>query len=570
MLKFLRKKGNAKKIMWGLAILIIPAFVLWGAGSSGGSRDAPRYAGKIFGKKISFPDYQTYYLASRNEAILRYGQNLSKIAQFLDLDALTWQRIVLLTQAKRQNIRVTDTEVVNLIRAMAIFQRDGRFDQAQYTTVLEYALRSSPREFEEQIRDALAIDKLRQEVTSDIAVTDEDVQKDYKDKNEKAKVRYILFPQDELLDEVHPAHDELVEYYENNKNEFEKAEQVNVEYMGLYFDKDMARTSPDILDEEIFTYFQEHKDEFIENDQESLDEVDEIGDEEIIEEVGAPDEIEVAAEEKIEEEITEEIKNTIKERLIALKQKEALEDSIWEIANQAAENSGSFTQIAKDNECEVKETGFFTAQGLVPEIGLSYEFSNTAFSLTANEVSNAIETPKGLFVMRLKEKKPAHVPPMDEVQTQIEDAVKHKKSRELAKEKAQNSLSQLNALMEKESLNLEKAAKKLSLIFKDSEEFTHTGYISGIGRADEFAQVAFSLKPEELSGVVAVPNGYSILSLSEIIHFDQERFNEEKETLSTQLLEQKKNRFYQSWVEDLVRRAHSEDNIAKIRGEGNS
>ena len=51
LLKFLRKKKNMKRIVWGLAIIIIPAFVVWGAGSSGKKRGkGPYYAGKIFNK----------------------------------------------------------------------------------------------------------------------------------------------------------------------------------------------------------------------------------------------------------------------------------------------------------------------------------------------------------------------------------------------------------------------------------------------------------------------------------------------------------------------------------------
>ena len=51
LLKFLRKKKNMKLIIWGLAILIIPAFVLWGAGASRNKGKGPNYAGKIFNRK---------------------------------------------------------------------------------------------------------------------------------------------------------------------------------------------------------------------------------------------------------------------------------------------------------------------------------------------------------------------------------------------------------------------------------------------------------------------------------------------------------------------------------------
>ena len=54
LLKFLRKRKNMKRIIWVLAILIIPAFVIWGAGTSDKKkRKGPDYAGKIFDRKVT-------------------------------------------------------------------------------------------------------------------------------------------------------------------------------------------------------------------------------------------------------------------------------------------------------------------------------------------------------------------------------------------------------------------------------------------------------------------------------------------------------------------------------------
>ena len=57
MLRQLRSKKVAKKILIGLAIIIIPAFVLWGARSSSRRGQGASFAGAIFGKKISFEKY---------------------------------------------------------------------------------------------------------------------------------------------------------------------------------------------------------------------------------------------------------------------------------------------------------------------------------------------------------------------------------------------------------------------------------------------------------------------------------------------------------------------------------
>ena len=52
MLKILRNKKTAKKVWIVLAIIIIPAFALWGFGSSSHSRQENATAGRIFGRRM--------------------------------------------------------------------------------------------------------------------------------------------------------------------------------------------------------------------------------------------------------------------------------------------------------------------------------------------------------------------------------------------------------------------------------------------------------------------------------------------------------------------------------------
>ena len=66
MLKKLRNKKTAKRIWIVLAILILPAFVLWGAGSFMRNKEKGEsaYAGKVFGRTVSTLEYQDALCAS--------------------------------------------------------------------------------------------------------------------------------------------------------------------------------------------------------------------------------------------------------------------------------------------------------------------------------------------------------------------------------------------------------------------------------------------------------------------------------------------------------------------------
>ena len=78
MLRQLRKKKIAKRILWVLAALIVPAFVLWGAGSS--TREKGRglsYVGKIYGKKITFEKFGISYQNCYHQLLLSSGGDLN-------------------------------------------------------------------------------------------------------------------------------------------------------------------------------------------------------------------------------------------------------------------------------------------------------------------------------------------------------------------------------------------------------------------------------------------------------------------------------------------------------------
>lgn len=162
MLKQLRQKKTAKKVLWGLAIIIIPAFVLWGAG---GLRESTNYAGTVFGKKVSYEEYRAAFNAMKNKALLTYGNMFHQVREQLNLEGAAWEHIILLREAKRQKIKVVDQEVVARIASFPFFRdAEGKFSQNAYTMVLNNAFRTTPRTFEEEIRQMIIIEKLIQDV----------------------------------------------------------------------------------------------------------------------------------------------------------------------------------------------------------------------------------------------------------------------------------------------------------------------------------------------------------------------------------------------------------------------
>jgi parvulin-like peptidyl-prolyl isomerase len=233
MLKKLRNKKTAKKVWIILCILIVPAFVLWGSGSLMRSKQEAAYAGKIFGRNISLLEYKDAMDATKNSAIMRFGDNLSEIQKYLNLERQAWERLILLHEAKKRKINVSDREIIELIQSYPVFQRKERFDSKIYEELLQYVFRTQPRIFEEQIRGNIILSKLYTQVTDDIKVAEGQIKKEYQKLNEEISLYYIASIPSDFAKGLNPGEQEIKDYFTQNSLDFKLPLSFNIEYLLL-------------------------------------------------------------------------------------------------------------------------------------------------------------------------------------------------------------------------------------------------------------------------------------------------------------------------------------------------
>ncbi len=224
MLKVLRNKKTARKIWIGLAVVIVPAFVLWGAGSYSSSQKNTAFAGKIFGKKVTFKEYSESLNAVKTQAIMRFGDNFSQMQQYLNLESQAWDRLLLLYEAKKRHIKASDKEVINLIQTFPFFTKNGQFDKYTYNQILQYYLHTPARVFEEQIRQSIILSKLYDSVTQAIKPpTEQEAKEEYSKFNGQMSLFYIGAIPSELAKKIVVSDDILMKYYNSKKTEFNAA-----------------------------------------------------------------------------------------------------------------------------------------------------------------------------------------------------------------------------------------------------------------------------------------------------------------------------------------------------------
>lgn len=233
MLKVLRNKKTAKRIWIGLAIIIIPAFTMWGFGGAFGDKKENKPLGRIFGHKVTDIEFRDSISAVTTTAIMRFGDKFPEVQKYLNLDSQAWDRLILLAEAKKRQINVSDKEVVDLVESYPFFQNKGSFDSKTYNQTLQYVFRLQPRAFEEQTRQSLILNKLFKQVTDGIKADDQEIALAFDKANQEISIYYLASLTADFTKKVKTTEKGLKEYFDKNLASFKEPASFNIEYVAL-------------------------------------------------------------------------------------------------------------------------------------------------------------------------------------------------------------------------------------------------------------------------------------------------------------------------------------------------
>lgn len=435
MLSILRNKKTAKRIWIILAIVIVPAFVLWGSGGLVRSKREATYIGRIFGKKVSVSEFRESLEAVKNQAIMQFGDSFSEIQKFLNLEAQAWERLILLAEAKKRKMSVSDKEIVELIKSYPLFQRKGSFDNAAYTSMLGYVFRTQPRIFEEQLRQTLLLSKLYKEVTDSVILTDEEIKEEYRKSNEEISIYYIASLSSDFTKDTAPSEEEIKDYFAKNALQFKQPLSFNIEYISLPMED---RETKDKLNRLILLL--NKKEDFINVAKDFNLTVKETGlftQTDPIPGIGwSPEILNLISKAKVDEVLPpinadkyyyvlrvkekrepyvpefETIKDKVKEAVIKDKTqrlaKEKIEDCFKKLKEAYASDPRSidFDKTAKDCGLKSGSTELFKYSSYIEGIGASDSFWLTSQKLKEDEFSQIIDTPSGSYIIKFKARQP--------------------------------------------------------------------------------------------------------------------------------------------------------------------
>jgi peptidyl-prolyl cis-trans isomerase D len=213
MLKFfnrLEKTRNFVLLVFG--ILMVLSLVLFYAPTRNNFNEnlsrSEETAAKVAGEKITVGE-----LYRQKEQYNQFAQGRSFPAKML-LNGLITQRIGRV-EAARLGLTASDAEVAAEIRDQ-LKASDRQIDQKTYEDNVSTQY-GSVAAYEESVRDQISARKLEAFITSGVTVSEEEVLNDFKKKNTKFDLSYVMVSPTELAQTIKPSDDDLRQYFEQNK-----------------------------------------------------------------------------------------------------------------------------------------------------------------------------------------------------------------------------------------------------------------------------------------------------------------------------------------------------------------
>jgi peptidyl-prolyl cis-trans isomerase D len=482
-----RMRRHRNWLKWSLALVCL-AFVIFyipdflrGSGADAASSDM---IARVEGHDITAGEFRRTYQAQLQAYRSAYGANMNEqLLKQLGIDQQILQQMVdkraALAEADRVGIRASDEEVRQRILSMPAFQENGQFvGEQRYQQVLRMQRPPiTPSDFEEDVRQSLTVDKLRSSLTDWMSVPDQEIEKEYRRRNNKVKLAVVSFTADTFRTQVTVNDAEVASYFEGHKEEFKIPEKRKIRY--LLIDIDALRAKVVVPPADVDRAYKNNADQYTTPEQVRASHI-------LFKTEGKDD---AAAKAKVE------------------KDDEAVKAKAEEVLKQA-KSGADFAELAKkysEDESNAKQGGdldYFARGRMVPE------FDQVVFAMEPGQISDLVKTQYGYHIIKLVDKKPSVTRPLADVRAQITD--------QLGYERAQAQAANLAQKLEKDitkPADLDKVAKAQGLPVQDSGLFARDEPVMGLGSSAEAGARAFALKQGEVAGPIQSSRGFAFLTL---------------------------------------------------------
>lgn len=467
MLARIRKfhSSTATKILYAILAL---SFVGWGVGTVGlSSLSALDVVAEVHGERITRRqlDDQAALLQRRFQDLFRGAP----LPAGVDFRAQALDRLIedalLRHEANRLRIEVSDDDVVRAVTAMPELQQDGRFDRDLLARMLD--AQRDRGEFEARVRQDLLNRRLQSLVVDGIRVSDADIVDRYHFDRDTIDLHFARVAPGDAARESAPSDADLQRWLDEHADQYRTRPRVRVRYVA-YTATDFAELARP-SEAEVRAYYDAHThDRFMVPEQVRARHI-------LI---------------KLEPDATEARRAEARKKA---------EDLLAKIKGGA-----DFVALAKKHSEDTVSAALGGDLGMFGRGRMVAPFESAAFALEPGQVSEVVESPFGLHLIKVEEKRAASTRPLDEVREEIVKTLSEERGLELARKQAE---ADRRAIVGGKTLAEAAGGRPV----RETPPFEAGGLVPGIGFAKAFSEAAFGLRVGQPSDLIETDQAYYLL-----------------------------------------------------------
>jgi len=471
MFDLFRSRDKIVRIMLGGLLLVValsmltylvPSYNLGGGGSD-------QVVAEIGKEAITLPEVQQIVQMNMRGRQMPAELMPHYIPQFIS--SMVDER-ALAFEAKRLGFKVSDQDLAAGIRqTLPQLWQDGKFaGNEAYASMLAQQNLTIPQ-FEDDMARQLLVTKMRNVAMEGIVVTPQEIEQEYKKRNDKVKIQYVKITGDKLRSEVQVTPDDLRKYYDANKIAYQIPEKRDFGILIVEQAKLEQTIQP--TEANLLRLYNDNKDSYRMPERVDV--------RHILLKTDAKDPKSDAA-----------VKAKADDLVKQLRKPSA---NFAEMAKKYSEDPGS-----KDKGGEYD--GVVHGQ-MVPE------FDKAAFSLKVGEISEPIKTTYGYHILQVQKHEQAQLKPFNDVKAALEAEYKKQQVSDLM----QQLSDKVQAALTKDPQHPEQVATAMGVQYVKAENIGPGDPLPQVGVNKDFQDAIGGLKKGEVSQAVVVPGNKIVMAV---------------------------------------------------------
>jgi peptidyl-prolyl cis-trans isomerase D len=404
----------------------------------------------------------------------------------------------------------TDNAIIDSIPAQYV--KDGKVDAAVLNSVLQQNNMTLADMKASKAREML-IARLEELVSGGVVVTNQEIEKEYHQRNDKVKVQYAVLAGTDFAKDIEPTDAEIQSYYNDNKQKFQVPDKRSLSVIVL--DPAQIGAGIQVTDAQLHSEYQNRLSDFQTPERVQARHI-------LLKTDGSND---AAVKTQAED---------------LLKQIKAGAD-FAKLAKEKSQDPGSAVNGG--------ELGWITRGQTVPE------FEKAAFSLKVGETSDLVKTSYGYHIIQVEAHEQAHVQPFDDVKAQLTTDIQKQGAAKMMQDASDKAVAELR----KDPEQPQKAADDVHGFLVNVDNIQPNEAIPGIGVSKELYDAVSALKKDEVTlGPVVLQDGRALLAVvTNVVPAHQGTLDEVRADVKAAAQTQKSQKVVRAKANELISKAQS-------------